>query len=121
MTLEEFFSKTVKHLLSQKRRSVKGRKTIAIHGDNNLKSAIGCHIPTELYKQEMEGKLKCNKNNPWPPEHFPELKPYFPDGTTLARRVLGNLERMHNRFDPSQWEMHSKLIKQKFYIGESDD
>jgi hypothetical protein len=61
-TKQELFNKVVGHLAQQKRRSATHRLGVAdmccyraMIGDATLKCAVGCLIPDEHYKPEMEG------------------------------------------------------------------
>lgn len=55
MTNQEIFDKVATHLLSQGKRSALGGVGCAYRGDGGLQCAIGCLIPDELYRYELEG------------------------------------------------------------------
>lgn len=52
---QEIFDRVARHLLTQKERSVT-RGRCRYRGAQGLKCAIGCLIPDELYRVDMEGK-----------------------------------------------------------------
>jgi len=58
MTIQELFSRVRAHLLSQGRKSTSvGGDVCLYRGEGNLRCAIGCLIPDEMYSTDLEGKL----------------------------------------------------------------
>ncbi len=95
MKRQELFDKVVTHLLTQKEQSRKISSLCAYRGQNNLKCAIGCLIPDDLYSESLEG------NN------VESLFVYFPK----VRKLIGkrnkdlceNLQDIHDNIDVSLW------------------
>ena len=56
MKKQEIFDTVAAHLIKQKRRSADKHGCWVYHGVDNLKCAVGCLIPDEIYTPEMEGK-----------------------------------------------------------------
>ena len=55
MTDQEIFDRVATHLLSQGRRSMGANDSCASRGHDGLQCAVGCLIPDELYRYELEG------------------------------------------------------------------
>lgn len=94
---QRFFSKTVRHLLKQRRKSKKvigGEDMCAYRGKGGLKCAIGCHIPDKLYRNSFEGRSLEGLT-----EAFPFIKRLIPDVS------LGcNLQRVHDGHEVREWK-----------------
>lgn len=105
MNTQEMFDTVVKHLLSQKKRSM-GRfasqaeeldlmddSMCAYRGENGLKCAIGCLIPDDLYDPKMEGQVVGALFA------FPGIGKYIIN-TYIAR----GLQSIHDACEPENWE-----------------
>lgn len=79
MTEQEFFDKTITHLVTQGRPAMTAAGTCKYRTTDGLKCAIGCHIPDELYSRRMEGDSVYQLV-----ERYPETQKYIPETLTLA-------------------------------------
>ena len=55
MNPQEIFDTISKHLLTQKKKALNSKNYCLYRTDNDLKCAIGCLIPDDLYDPEIEG------------------------------------------------------------------
>lgn len=100
---QEFFDKTIQHLVAQGRRSghvdkslgegLEGHFLCDYRSPDGLKCAAGFHIPDNLYGKDMEGR---NIQAILADDRYARLRPFFPD-TTLAHA----LQRLHD--DATNW------------------
>jgi len=63
LTEQETFDKVYRHLLTQNKRAAtinKDGKTRCLYRQRNLRCAVGCLIPDELYSPKMEDKSLCS-------------------------------------------------------------
>lgn len=96
MTPQEVFAKVVTHLRKQNAVSAKQNGMCVYRGPNGMKCAVGCLIPDDVYKPEMEcggvGVLFMN---------FPETaKEIGKDNIHLLR----HLQTIHDQYSPLRWE-----------------
>jgi len=97
MTNQEVFDKVVAHLKAQGKQSLKG-DSCKYRGSMGMKCAVGCLIPDEEYSSELEGKTVRS----------PELV-NLPSLRHLNLELLWDLQGVHDRCDPPNWE--TKLLK----------
>lgn len=95
LTDQEFYDKTIAHLIQQGRRAVGDASATQngclYRGPDSTMCAAGCHIPNHLYKPTFEGFLISRLVN-----EAPELLPYFPNLSLAA-----DLQHLHD--SPSNW------------------
>lgn len=112
MTNQEIFNKVYKHLLTQNKQAVSynlfyGQKNkLCKYRSKNLKCAIGCLIPDKLYSKNMEG-LSVEELA----IEYPELG--FKKGNI---RLLGDLQSIHDLYDPTLWKQELKDIAKEFKL-----
>lgn len=100
MNSQEMFEKVYEHLFTQGERAVH-MGCCRYRIDNGMTCAIGCLIPDDLYRPEMEG-LTAGK-----------ILGMFPDleSTILDRHLANDLQGVHDC--PTCWEsskqLHSEL------------
>ena len=101
MTNQEFYDKTVRHLVDQQVQAWKegdGCVYRLDHApDKPLMCAAGCHIPDHLYRPDMEGNNITNVV-----KDEPKLKPFFPD-LDLAQQ----LQMVHDK--DSSWKQRGQM------------
>jgi hypothetical protein len=102
---QEFFDKTVKHLLTQNEKAENKKGECRYHAAKGLMCAMGCHIPDEFYKTDMEG-FEIGKVL----TDFPEIKKFFPK----APRLREDLQIVHDYSMPIAWEGELKELA-KYY------
>lgn len=97
-TAREIFDHVKQHLLTQNVRSTLGNGLCAYRGENGCKCAIGCLIPDEVYKPEIEGSsIRVLLDYKLLPEELHrELVPH--------ESLLDRLQTVHDRREPSEWE-----------------
>jgi hypothetical protein len=96
VTQQEYFDKTVQHLIKQGRRAADGNgcKYRLKDGAEMLMCAAGVHIPDSMYSPNMEGnsiEAAC--------EMFPDLRSIFHDS---IRTLSTSLQLAHD--DPTSWD-----------------
>ena len=102
MTNQEVFDKVARHLLTQKVQSQVSDYGgggdgggCAYRGENGTSCAIGCLIPNELYKPEMEGKSVSGLQR-----NSKELLELFRNTDSA---LLSALQDIHDDIDPHCW------------------
>lgn len=101
ITEQEFFDKTVRHLVKQGRPA----RNYAHGGDGpacryrygKLKCAVGCHIPDRVYHEKMDEGINVQRLL----ERFPVLNKYVPN-ILLARRLQNAHDHLENWSDPTK-------------------
>jgi len=105
-TLQEIFSKVESHLLTQNKQSrgVSGCK----YRYRNLKCAVGCLIPDELYTKSIEGKgiFGLDKNLTYP--LFKNK-----DDIDKGMFLLKELQHVHDNSEPCYWKSELKIIARR--------
>lgn len=91
MTDQEFFDKTITHLLKQGKQSIvpSASNTCMYRGPDNTSCAIGCHIPDEMYSSGMEN-LRVSALF----KTFPKLRKIFQG---LSNHLLHDMQFFHDR------------------------
>lgn len=94
-TEQQFFDKSARHLLKQRRRSTSATEEdyCLYRGPNGLMCAVGVCIPDELYIKAMEG---CSVSNLL--KRYPLLHNYIPN-VELAEE----LQQLHDSVSPERW------------------
>lgn len=106
-TNQEIYDEVVTFLVKQGKRA-SGQGSCMYRTENGLKCAIGCLIPDELYKGEMEGK-GANALMAYPELRF--LTPHM--------YLLRNLQSAHDV--PDTWYNTKNFITEFKYIARSHD
>ena len=112
-TNQQIFTKVKNHLLGQMKRSM---GTVPTHGyicfyqgKGNLKCAIGCLIPDDIYQKDMEGKSVTELL-----EEFPVVSTYLGSATQGRLIFLTRLQDIHDLEPPKVWKEKLKaLAKEK--------
>lgn len=102
MTKQEIFNKVKDHLLTQNERSLNDDARCAYRGENNTKCAIGCLIPDELYKPEMDA-LPSSVFTLYRryPDVFSEMLGV--DSVAPLLPLLNDLQVVHDGDSPDEW------------------
>lgn len=129
MTPQEYFDKTVRHLLTQNKKSqitrfdggVHGRKSIscAYRDDGGCRCAVGVHIPDELYKPEMEHRVVEALL-----ENFPELHPHLEagaqtQGQTFKEFLNKDLQLVHDSGEVGSWPRLLRSVAREHGLHEA--
>ena len=80
------------HLLTQRAKSQTGGDCL-YRGPNGLKCAIGCLIPDEVYKPDMESLDVMGMLKLWPNHPFSDIRDLF----------LRDLQCIHDNLEPEYW------------------
>lgn len=100
MNRQETYEKVRDHLLKQGKQSMtvdkRNRENCLYRGPNGLKCAIGCIIPDDLYRPEMEGKGAES-------EALADVRLAL--GATSLDDVtfLTDLQELHDECEPQAW------------------
>lgn len=89
---QTFYDRTLQHLVAQGRRALGGPRLVCQYRIDDLRCAVGVHIPDNLYRAEMEDLLVDDLVAQWP-----DLKAVIPN-MSLAQ----DLQTLHD--DPGFWE-----------------
>ena len=101
MTAQEVFDKIVAHLRAQAAKSVQGF-SCKYRGPNGTKCAVGCLIPDEQYRPEMEGIMVDDLiSRGWLPEY---LIPH--------QKLLCDMQRVHDQTRIENWEADFLMVAQ---------
>jgi len=126
VSAQEVFDRVVTHLRAQNARSFilkmdspfDNEYTCAYRGANGFKCAIGCLIPDEEYKPEMErGSLEMLLMDT---ANCPRL---FAKNSATEKMfnqhyyLLSSLQDIHDRIDISKWEKHFEMCAKRFYVN----
>lgn len=114
LTPKEIFNKVKTHLLTQGERAAEqvgpNKEDVAScsYRIGELKCAIGCLIPDELYTPKIEGWNVSNID--LPSRQSTLLKGVLvKSGLNVAdheiRNMLEHLQEIHDSLDPSEWKM----------------
>ena len=115
MTSQEMFDKVAAHLRKQNAKSSSEEGECFYRGPNGTSCAIGCLLPDEIYRPEMEKKSVVHLV-----EEFPETKTFIPD-LELAEDL--QLHHDHNYPSPSwltdrDWALKQIALKHNLIYGE---
>lgn len=98
MLMQEIFDKVVDHLLTQGARS-RYHGDCQYHAPDGRKCAIGCLIPAERYKPEVEGHSARAVALAWPDVFEPGVAAWMLDDPRLTR----DLQWVHDCQEPHHW------------------
>ena len=99
MDNQSIFDQVARHLLTQKKRSLRRPRPAAnlicaYRGDNGLKCAVGCLISDEDYDPSMEGlSVREGAVRDW----------RFKRGYTMFGELLLRLQEVHDFHEPEHW------------------
>ena len=96
MAEQEIFDTVAQHLLTQGEKATDG-VTCRYRTPSGLKCAVGCLIPDELYKPEMESL------NAW--ALIPRVRNALPGVSQDDADFLGGLQELHDDVAPSDWAL----------------
>lgn len=96
MTNQEFFDKTVEHLVRQGQRAVGEDGHCRYRTPEGLKCAAGVHIPDDVYRPAMEG-TSIGSLIDHVEDFRDQLRPLFP-----SRELAQSLQVTHDK--PSNWD-----------------
>lgn len=108
MNKQEVFNKVSEHLIAQGCKSI-GPASAAIcsyRSSGGRKCAIGCLIPDEMYKLDMDSR---SVNVICLLAAYPEISSLFSEDMLLDTRFLSVLQRTHDRYPVEEWK--TQLIK----------
>ena len=141
LTTQEYFDKTVRHLLTQNKqaRGVKSAafefSSCAYRNEYGLKCAIGCHIPDDLYHSMLEGKpirflIEDRLSKAAELQALVEpLQPILAPGNVYPKIVTdsdqfltdatlnGQLQTVHDTYDPDEWPAELREVAAKFQLN----
>ena len=102
MDKQQIFDKVAKHLLTQNKKSVtKDGMCYYRHPTDNLRCAIGCLIPNDVYEPSMEKKTVLQLL-----ARYPDLRQIFGVDICLdlkSASFLTCLQDIHDNFEPKDW------------------
>ncbi len=101
LTKQQIFNKVSTHLLKQGKKAVTGGSCRYKHG--KLKCSIGCLIPEERYKPQLEGQGLVPDNDDVEYSVMDALKGIIrKTETTLS--LLFDLQEVHDEWLPRSWK-----------------
>jgi len=110
MTSREIFDKVKKHLLKQGERSSEDGWCLYRSGD--LKCAVGCLIPDDLYKEDMERTAINGLFN----KFYGVMKKI---GLKHEHKnLLVSLQNIHDTAEPIHWETNLNRLEEMYFKGE---
>lgn len=92
MTDQQFYDRTLTHLVRQGRQS--GTPSNCLYRDQGRSCAIGCHFPDSVYDVEMESKSVCTLS-----EKFLDVLPFLIENDMLMLA----LQKLHD--DADSWDV----------------
>lgn len=108
-TPQELFDHTVRHLAKQGRRAVGNMGLCALRSSDGKHScAIGCHIPYELYKPEMEGQLGALNSEDCDPDQWKVLSAAGIGEDSVG--LMMDLQRTHDGCDLRHWHCSLRTV-----------
>ncbi len=119
-TLQKIFNRVRHHLLTQRQRSADNDRTDARPGldrcvyksPSGLKCAVGCLIPSNLYRPEMENMSLSKLLGQDVLELVERDKHGWPKGDQAC--LLRRLQQVHDRQHPSTWNHHLAVIARNY-------
>lgn len=94
MTKQAVFDQVAKHLLTQKAKS-HSEGCCAYRGDYDRKCAVGCLIPDNVYRKDLEGSTVKS-------DRFKSTLRQL--GLESCVQLLKDLQVVHDQADPSYWK-----------------
>lgn len=116
MTKQEIYDKVKNHLLTQNKKSAKAAKFgeedsfQCQYRHEGLKCAIGCLIPDELYKPEMESKLVCTLRREFSCNFL------LPSDEKEGGDFLRGLQYIHDDYEPKEWKLRLNLFSKEWNL-----
>ena len=107
MNNQQFFDVTVAHLRKQGGPATEGARCAYLARDGS-KCAIGCHIPSDVYKRELEEKSAATLM-----AYFPEVAKIF-EGVGSA--LIDEMQKTHDNIRPPHWEAHFEDTARRFSL-----
>ena len=110
MNRQQIYDTAARHLLTQNKKALNVAGSCRYHSDDGYKCAIGCLIPDELYRTEMEGEdiegLLIIE---------PKLEPILlNDGNNLD--FLEELQIIHDCIFPEKWEKELRKFAKRYNL-----
>lgn len=102
MNNQEAFNKMVRHLRSQKERSIAKDGVCLYRGSNGLKCAVGALIPDNEYTPEFEEVNAAN------------VATKCPSLYGINHSLLHDMQYLHDNTDVKEWENGFKDIAEDF-------
>lgn len=99
LTAQEVYNTVKAHLIKQGDVSFDGRGDCAYRGDNGRSCAVGCLIPDDEYDFKMEGQTVDSLLDECDLELSHDLRGFL----TTHRKLLKDLQWVHDDNDPSDW------------------
>lgn len=110
MTDQEVFTKIKKHLLRQGDKSFIiscGTIMCMYRGPDNKMCAVGCLIPDSKYSKDLEGASV----------ESPKIEMLLGEVLgTYNKRLLSELQSVHDSFAVHEWEIRLKLVAKSFKL-----
>jgi len=105
LTQQEIFDVVVAHAATMKRRSEDLDGNCAYRGDNGAKCFIGCLIRDDEYTPYIERE---------PIEKLRDLGFNIATTSGVSERFLYHLQRIHDRYIPSEWPAKFRAFADKY-------
>lgn len=113
MNKQEIYTRVRKHLLTQMQTSVDdGGRRCVYRGKDGLQCAIGCLIPDETYRPELEGQL-AGAEDILAAINVPRTLGNVSD----EERLLIFLQRTHDLHPPEEWAERLAECIEKFGVA----
>lgn len=114
MTNQEAFDIAARHLLKQRRKSYWGG-ACAYRDGYGLKCAVGCLIPDELYKPEMEcSDFGAGLSVAGLCEKYPEVAALL-EGVDMC--LLNDLQNCHDAYLVKSWHANLGKIADRYHLS----
>ena len=108
MNNQEFFTATVAHLRKQGMKAMENN-TCLYRGSDGMQCAVGCHIPAEMYRPEMEGRC-CDVLF----SEFGKVAQVF-DG--VNGNLIGAMQEVHDEYPVGRWEEQFDVVAHSFGLN----
>ena len=108
--MQEVFDKTVNHLRKQGRKAMDDEGRCKYRTWDNLRCAVGCHIPDEYYSPALEGTSIYTADDNW--EFLMEALGFSED----EFKLLSDLQKTHDNESVGNWEPDFKRVAKKYQL-----
>ncbi len=119
MNPQQIFNRVATHLLTQKRRaevSLNGNVKCVYRAADGAQCAVGCLIPDDMFRPEMEGRGVYVLLNTQPQLH--NLFTGFAPGEAL-KNFLGGLQIIHDGQSPHTWKSYLMYFATRYQLDAS--
>lgn len=108
MTSQEIFDKVCKHLVTQNKKATRPGRRMCNYRYGDLKCAVGCLIPDEVYKPSMEGPLTRLLSY----EELKWMEPHY--------QLLSHLQGIHDTTLPFDWKRRLRECAVSFNLTQPE-